>query len=65
MRCTPAEAAARLGRKVRLPALRDGEQLADEPEAIARFLEDTARTLARWGQFQTDACYLDDEGKVC
>ncbi len=63
--CTPSEAQSHLGTGVTLPALREDARVASGPEAIARFLGDTSATLERWRQFQTDACYLDDDGNVC
>ena len=63
--CTPEQATSQLGGDVTLPALREDEQIAHGPEEIARFLEQTRTTLEGWNKFQTDACYLDDEGNVC
>jgi hypothetical protein len=64
-RVSPGEANVLLGRDIVLPALRDGGHVASGDAAICAFLDETARTLERWRKFQTDACYLDDDGEVC
>jgi len=50
---------------VQRPLLRDGERTATGDGAVAVFLADLRRDLARWGRFQSDACYIDDDGQVC
>lgn len=63
--CTPDEVSRWLGADLPLPALRDGERVVYGREAVDSFLEELERDLQRWRQFQTDACYLDEEGNVC
>ena len=48
-----------------LPAIRDNGQIISGPEAIATYLKELAKFVADWRRFQSDACYLDDEGEVC
>jgi hypothetical protein len=64
-RCDSADAAATLGEGATLPALREDERVAWGSVAIAAFLDETGRALEGWRKFQTDACYLDDDGNVC
>ena len=47
-----------------LPALRDGAVTASGPE-IPGFLDQLTRDMAEWSRFQSDACYLEDDGSVC
>ena len=49
----------------RSPVLRDGTRAASGDEAITAFLAELRRDAALWRKFQTDACYIDDEGGVC
>jgi hypothetical protein len=47
------------------PVLVDGSLTAFGPEEIESFLATLSRDLDDWGRFQTDACYLDEDGRVC
>lgn len=47
------------------PVLVDGAMTATGPREIEAFLATLRRDLDDWSRFQTDACYLDDEGRVC
>jgi hypothetical protein len=49
----------------RSPVLRDGARAATGDEEIAAFLTELRRDVALWQKFQTDACYIDDDGGVC
>ncbi|MEW5854774.1 MAG: hypothetical protein AB2A00_38715 [Myxococcota bacterium] len=51
--------------EVTLPAIRDGERVVFGAEPLRAFLEETARLMERWQRFQSDACYVDDDGKTC
>ncbi len=48
-----------------LPALRDGDHLVAGRDAILRHLSALESWVAEWRRFQSDACYLDDDGEVC
>lgn len=48
-----------------LPALKENGQLISGQDAIQAHLEELARLVADWRRFQTDACYIDNEGEVC
>lgn len=62
---TPLEVTERFGLQVQLPVLRDGDRFASGREEIRIFLEEFSRLVENWRKFQSDSCYLDDEGDVC
>lgn len=62
---TTAEVQQTFGRQVKLPVLRDGDRIASGRDDIREFLEDIHRLVENWRKFQSDSCYLDDEGDVC
>lgn len=47
------------------PEIRDGEQVHGSSEAIAVFLEQLRRDVNAWNAFQSDSCYIGDDGRVC
>lgn len=47
------------------PVLADGPVTASGPDEIEAFLATLRRDLDDWSRFQTDACYLDEDGRVC
>jgi len=47
------------------PELIDGEVRVSGEEACRRHLESLAEIKAEWDRFQSDACYIDDDGRVC
>ena len=49
----------------RSPVLRDGARTASGDEEISAFLAELRHDVALWQKFQTDACYIDDDGGVC
>ncbi|NJN94471.1 MAG: hypothetical protein HC875_10455 [Anaerolineales bacterium] len=58
-------APADLGADVSLPAIRENNHLVSGPGAISAYLEELAHFTARWRRFQSDSCYIDDDGQVC
>lgn len=58
---TPAE----LGPDIPLPALKENGQIVYGPEAIAAYMRDLERFVVNWRRFQSDSCYIDDEGQTC
>jgi hypothetical protein len=53
-----------------------GNEVADRPviwdqrriegeTALARCIEELERFVAEWRKFESDACYLEDDGTVC
>lgn len=49
---------------VELPAVFDSGRWVSAPELPA-YLGELTRTVATWRKFQSDACYLDDDGSTC
>ena len=47
-----------------LPVIRDGKLTARGAE-IPGFLDQLTRDMAEWSRFQSDACYIEDDGTVC
>ena len=48
-----------------VPALKDNGQIFSGQQAIAAHLRELEKTVADWRRFQSDACYIDDDGEVC
>ena len=48
-----------------LPALIDSGRVFSGRPALAEHLQELEKIVADWRQFQSDACYIDDEGEVC
>jgi len=44
--------------------IRDGKTTARGPD-IPAFLDQLTRDMAEWSRFQSDACYIEDDGTVC
>ncbi len=47
------------------PVIVDGSTSLSETDAIAAFLEQLRRDVTAWNAFQSDACYIADDGTVC
>lgn len=47
-----------------LPVIREGDRIVPTAE-IPRYLEELRRFMADWTRFQSDACYIGDDGSVC
>ena len=50
---------------VPLPALRENGRTVSGREAITAYLKDLEKFVADWQRFQSDVCYLDENGEVC
>lgn len=48
-----------------LPILRDGEKLASGRNALMDFLIDLRKFVEQWRMFQSDSCYIHDDGQNC
>ena len=48
-----------------LPALKDNGQIISGRTALTAYLRELEEIVADWRRFQSDACYIDDEGEVC
>ena len=47
-----------------LPVIRDANITARGSD-IPVFLDQLTRDMADWSRFQSDACYIEDDGSVC
>lgn len=47
-----------------LPVIRDGGITARGSD-IPAFLDQLTRDMTEWSRFQSDACYIEDDGTVC
>ena len=48
-----------------LPAIRDGARVVAGEANLTAYLGELAVLAAAWSRFQSDTCYLDDDGTVC
>jgi len=48
-----------------LPALRDDGDVITGETALREHLDHLRDLMANWNRFQSDACYVDEEGTVC
>lgn len=43
----------------------EGEKVISGHPAITAFLEEISKVMELWQKFQSDACYMDDNGEIC
>ena len=48
-----------------LPALRDDEAVITDPDALDAHLEELRELMRDWDRFQSDACYIEEDGSIC
>ena len=48
-----------------LPAVRDGDEVVTGEDALRQYLASLRRLLEDWGRFQSDACHVGRDGRVC
>ncbi len=48
-----------------LPALRDEGEVVTGETALRDRLEELRNLMADWDRFQSDACYVEDNGSIC
>lgn len=48
-----------------LPALRDEGEVVTGEAALRAHLDDLRDLMADWDRFQSDACYVEDDGTIC
>ena len=59
------QAVADLSPEVTLPAIRENGRTVSGPGAISTYLKELEKFAADWRRFQSDSCYLDDDGQTC
>ncbi|NNF69931.1 MAG: hypothetical protein HKN01_09185 [Acidimicrobiia bacterium] len=57
---TPAE----LPPGAKAPVIVDGDRTISGTE-LSAYLAGLGKLMADWDKFQSDACYIDDDGEVC
>jgi len=48
-----------------LPALRDDDEVVTGEAALRDRLDHLRDLMANWDRFQSDACYVEDDGTIC
>lgn len=48
-----------------LPALRDDGEVVTGRNALRDRLDALRALMADWDRFQSDACYIEDDGSIC
>lgn len=48
-----------------LPALRDDEEVIAGSDALDDHLDSLRELMNEWDRFQSDACYIEDDGSIC
>lgn len=48
-----------------LPAIKDGEQIVSGEEEITHYLNELERFVTLWRRYQSDSCYIDENGDTC
>ena len=61
----PEQAPADLPAGTTLPAIRHDERLISGQTALVAYLSELEQFVADWRRFQSDACYIDEDGEVC
>lgn len=51
--------------EVALPAINDNGQIISGLAAISAYLKELEKFVADWQRFQSDSCYIDDNGQPC
>jgi hypothetical protein len=48
-----------------LPALRDKGEIVTGKARLRTHLNELRALMADWNRFQSDACYIEDDGTIC
>ena len=48
-----------------LPVIVDGDELVSGEAALANYLSELSRITEQWRKFQSDVCYIDEQGNLC
>ena len=48
-----------------LPALHDDGEVVTGASALRSHLQQLRDLMADWNRFQSDACYVEDDGSIC
>ncbi|PSQ96233.1 MAG: hypothetical protein BRD55_07190 [Bacteroidetes bacterium SW_9_63_38] len=47
------------------PALRDDDEVITGEDALREHLDELRDLMNDWDRFQSDACYIEDDGTIC
>ena len=61
----PGQQENKLSPDITLPAIRDNGQLIHGPMALSAYLKELEKFVAGWRRFQSDSCYINDDGEAC
>lgn len=48
-----------------VPAFRDGDRVICGKKNLEQHLKVLRKRIEAWSRFQSDTCYIDDDGEVC
>lgn len=54
-----------LGPEITLPAIKENGRTISGPAAISAYLKELEKFVTEWRRFQSDSCYINDEGETC
>jgi len=60
----PGQAAKLFGTKATLPVITSNERVVSG-DAIPAYIKQLTRLVYDWRLFQSDSCYVDDNGETC
>ncbi len=52
-------------KEITLPAIKDDDKMISDYENIKKYMNDLTKFVELWRKYQTDACYIDDDGEIC
>ena len=61
----PDQHSAEISPDIPLPAIKDEGNIISGPAAIDNYLVELEQIVANWRRFQSDACYIDEDGNGC
>lgn len=53
------------GKELPLPFIRDNGNFITGREAIINYLRELDIFVEAWRRYQSDACYIDEDGEIC
>ena len=62
---TSLQAADIFGPQVTLPVIRENGRLISGKESLLAYLDELEKLVEDWRRFQSDACYIDEDGELC
>ncbi|GAB4298869.1 MAG: hypothetical protein Kow0098_24660 [Ignavibacteriaceae bacterium] len=47
------------------PVIRDEGKIYQGEQQVSAYLDQLSRLVEQWRKFQSDSCYIDDNGDIC